>query len=67
MSTHLTRRQEAIWRKKMIALEESLLRYYAMRINNPTTVDPADGSFCMSAFKAGYYLGRKKANKGACR
>jgi len=51
----LTDRQESIWRKKMLKLELRLLNYYATRGTNPTTVEP-DGSFCMSAFKTGWYL-----------
>jgi len=44
----------------MIELEKSLIAYYATRTMNPTTVDPPDGSFCMNAFKSGYYLARRK-------
>ena len=60
MPANLTKRQERFWRKRMIELEKSLIAYYATRTMNPTTVDPPDGSFCMNAFKSGYYLARRK-------
>lgn len=51
----LTTRQEILWRKKAIQVERRLLNYYRDKSNG----EP-DGSFVMSAFKDGYYLGRKK-------
>lgn len=57
----LTRRQENIWNKKMVELERQCVAYYAKKASNQTTVEPPDGSFCMSAFKNGYYLRRKVA------
>lgn len=53
----MTNRQEKIWYRKMVKLEQSLLDYYARRNDKP------DGSFCMSAFKSGYYLARQRARK----
>jgi hypothetical protein len=58
MSAHLTRRQEEIWRKKMVELEKSLIWFYQKELEkNPAAVP--DGSFCMNAFKSGLYLRRK--------
>jgi hypothetical protein len=57
----LTRRQEEIWRKKMIDIERRLIGYYD---SHPGS-EP-DGSFAMSAFTAGYYLrgiSERKAKK----
>lgn len=51
----LTNRQEILWRKKALDLERRLLNYYRNKANG----EP-DGSFVMSAFKKGYYLGRNK-------
>lgn len=60
---YLTARQEKIWYKKMLDLEKRLIAYYATKAANPTTMEP-DGSFCMSAFKDGYYLrGRVDPNR----
>ncbi len=57
MSAILTRRQENIWRKKMIERERTIIRYFS---DPKRSCENPDGSFCMSAFKDGYYLGRKK-------
>lgn len=56
----LSRRQESIWRNKMIEIERSLLRYYEAEKDAGGAAVEVDGSFAMSAFKSGYYLrGRK--------
>lgn len=49
---HLTKRQEAYWEKKMLELEKRLIAHY--RTDGESE---SDGSFCMSAFKEGYWLG----------
>jgi hypothetical protein len=51
----LTRKQERIWSKKMKSLERRLLGYYA---SNPN--EEPDGSFCMGAFREGYWLRARK-------
>ena len=51
----MTNRQHKIWYRKMISLEKGLLDYYR---RNPDK-EP-DGSFCMSAFKDGYYLDKRE-------
>lgn len=59
--THLTRRQEEIWRKKMVEREKAIIRYYkTVERDLPDKVHEPDGSFCMSAFKDGWYLARRK-------
>ena len=60
----MTIRQEKIWQKKMVELEKAILRYFykpEVTVDDPDRVEKPDGSFAMSAFKAGYYLrGRKR-------
>ncbi len=55
----MTKTQETIWRKKMIALEERILQYFSEHNNDPSRVKSPDGSFAMNAFRAGYRLGRR--------
>ncbi len=50
----MTKTQETIWRKKMIALEERILQYFSEHNNDPSRVKSPDGSFAMNAFRAGY-------------
>lgn len=57
MPVTLTRRQEEIWRKKMVVLEKSILSYFSKADKR---LEVPDGSFAMSAFKEGYWLRARK-------
>lgn len=57
----LTDRQEKLWYRKMVKLEKNLLNYYmTIERDHPEKVKEPDGSFCMNAFKAGYYMRSKQ-------
>lgn len=55
----MTKRQETIWKRKMIDLEMRIARYYQREwCRTPATIP--DGSFAMLAFKAGYRLAKRE-------
>jgi hypothetical protein len=58
----LTKRLEQFWSKRMLELEKRIVNYYRDVAADPLLSAP-DGSFCMEAFKAGYYHRIREARR----